>query len=230
MRQYARQALSPLLSPTMFARCTICLDGLGERNPPLSTICGHLYCARCAGRYFVHRAPCATCRRGPFMLNQLVKLFPNYDNASDTASLQSPSCDGAPAATPAQRRNASAGASRRSGVESLALSIVQTIAARAANLLVSPGRHGHQSPSPPSTAIPATPPRRARLRRPRSTSNADTQAIQHVRHDTTTSWVVPRPATPGPIRRRESSVPPEWETNSEESTSVPMRGVVGANR
>ncbi|EPS93920.1 hypothetical protein FOMPIDRAFT_1055528 [Fomitopsis schrenkii] len=67
----------------MFARCTICLDTLGEGNPPLSTACGHLYCTRCAGRYFAFEAPCATCRAGPYKLDQLIKLFPDYENESD---------------------------------------------------------------------------------------------------------------------------------------------------
>ncbi|EPS93921.1 hypothetical protein FOMPIDRAFT_1055529 [Fomitopsis schrenkii] len=71
----------------MFARCTICLERFGELNPPMSTVCGHLYCALCAGRHFVARgALCAACRGGPCKLDQLIKLFPDYENERASTS------------------------------------------------------------------------------------------------------------------------------------------------
>ena len=182
----------------MFARCTICFDGLGERNPPLSTGCGHLYCAHCAGRHFARRALCATCRSGPYNLDQLVKLFPNYDNESDSASLRGR--DSVPAATTSQHQDASAGAS--SQPESPTRGIVQTITARMLDLL-STGRHGSQrGPPPPPPAIPATSPRHGQHHHVRSTSDALTPATR-MRRGTTDSGAMSRHATP--MSRREST-------------------------
>ncbi|KZT64765.1 hypothetical protein DAEQUDRAFT_582026 [Daedalea quercina L-15889] len=64
----------------MPARCSICLDTLGEVSTPMTTPCGHLYCTACATRLFggARGAPCAICRRGPHALGALIRLYPDY--------------------------------------------------------------------------------------------------------------------------------------------------------
>ena len=65
----------------MHARCSICQDALDEANTPMTTLCGHLYCVECATYQFANGGVCAICRTGPYELDALVKLFPDYERA-----------------------------------------------------------------------------------------------------------------------------------------------------
>lgn len=67
----------------MHARCTICQDTLHEANTPMTTLCGHLYCVECATYQFANGGVCAICRTGPYELDALIKLFPDYERASE---------------------------------------------------------------------------------------------------------------------------------------------------
>ncbi|KZT71426.1 hypothetical protein DAEQUDRAFT_724409 [Daedalea quercina L-15889] len=63
----------------MHARCSICQDTLGEANTPMTTLCGHLYCVECATFQFGDQGFCAICREGPYELDALIKLYPDYE-------------------------------------------------------------------------------------------------------------------------------------------------------
>jgi len=63
----------------MLARCSICQDNLDEANTPMTTLCGHLYCAECATYQFANGDVCAICRTGPYELDALIKLYPDYE-------------------------------------------------------------------------------------------------------------------------------------------------------
>ncbi|KAH9832985.1 uncharacterized protein C8Q71DRAFT_775875 [Rhodofomes roseus] len=63
----------------MHARCSICQDTLGDANTPMTTLCGHLYCAECAAYQFANGDVCAICRTGPYELDALIRLFPHYE-------------------------------------------------------------------------------------------------------------------------------------------------------
>lgn len=71
----------------MHARCTICQDTLDEANTPMTTLCGHLYCVECATYQFANGGVCAICRTGPYELDALIKLFPDYEHAPAPAQL-----------------------------------------------------------------------------------------------------------------------------------------------
>lgn len=47
----------------------------------MSTLCGHLYCVECAAYQFANGGVCAICRTGPYELDALIKLFPDYEHA-----------------------------------------------------------------------------------------------------------------------------------------------------
>ncbi|KAF9817852.1 hypothetical protein IEO21_03194 [Rhodonia placenta] len=70
----------------MNSRCSICLETLGEGNSPMTTLCGHLYCVDCATYNFASDdATCAICRR-PHTLDELIKLYPDYERAKEGPS------------------------------------------------------------------------------------------------------------------------------------------------
>ena len=63
----------------MRARCSICQETLDDALAPMTTACGHLYCADCATRHFARGVgPCAICRAGPYDFDDLVRLYPDY--------------------------------------------------------------------------------------------------------------------------------------------------------
>ncbi|EPT04105.1 hypothetical protein FOMPIDRAFT_1058408 [Fomitopsis schrenkii] len=95
----------------MYTKCSICFDALGPASIPVATRCGHLYCLDCATFNFARPdARCAICRT-PHTLKKLVKLYPDYEQASQTPG---PSADPRRAAT-AGRRPANASAPAMQG-------------------------------------------------------------------------------------------------------------------
>ena len=82
----------------MRARCSICQETLDDALAPLTTTCGHLYCAECATRHFAHSVDlCAICRAGPYEFDDLVRLYPDYvrtppPTRTPTPEPSSPSC------------------------------------------------------------------------------------------------------------------------------------------
>ncbi|KZT71428.1 hypothetical protein DAEQUDRAFT_724411 [Daedalea quercina L-15889] len=70
----------------MHARCSICQETLGETCAPMTTSCGHLYCADCATQHFAGIDLCAMCRRGPYEFDDLIKLYPDYEREQQQAS------------------------------------------------------------------------------------------------------------------------------------------------
>ncbi|PIL24456.1 transporter [Ganoderma sinense ZZ0214-1] len=68
--------------PTLI--CRICLDALHEKKM-VSTKCGHIFCAECAGVVFARarvRVPCPVCRK-PNTYSQLIRLFPEWELTDD---------------------------------------------------------------------------------------------------------------------------------------------------
>lgn len=52
----------------------------------MTTLCGHLYCVDCATYNFASDdATCAICRR-PHTLDELIKLYPDYERAKEGPS------------------------------------------------------------------------------------------------------------------------------------------------
>lgn len=71
---------------TMSVRCSICLEDFNDRNTPLATVCGHLYCIDCATYNFANEgSACAVCRR-QHTLDALIRLYPDYDSAGPSRS------------------------------------------------------------------------------------------------------------------------------------------------
>ena len=139
----------------MFARCTICLDSLGRRKPPLSTACGHLYCAHCAERHFINGARCAMCRDGPYRLHQLIRLFPDYETDPGDGASSSSSRGSTSAVTTSRPQDTVSRASSQLGRQSIAQLVTTCIA----DLLLNRRRRGYQIPAPPTTPVSRTPPR-----------------------------------------------------------------------
>jgi len=78
----------------MPARCSICQDTFTDASRAMTTLCGHLYCAECATRQFASRAMCAICRRGPYKLDALIRLYPDYEPDSEPQPSPPPSAQG----------------------------------------------------------------------------------------------------------------------------------------
>ncbi|KAM5538039.1 hypothetical protein V8D89_008236 [Ganoderma adspersum] len=75
--------------PTLI--CRICLDALHEKKM-ISTKCGHIFCAECAGVIFARtrvRVPCPVCRK-PNTHSQLVRLFPEWELTEDAPTPHQP--------------------------------------------------------------------------------------------------------------------------------------------
>ncbi|KAI0636415.1 hypothetical protein C8Q77DRAFT_1167761 [Trametes polyzona] len=63
-------------------RCKICLETMSEKDTPMATQCGHIYCLDCATFHFSAADPfCAVCR-APQSLENLVRLYPDTNEGS----------------------------------------------------------------------------------------------------------------------------------------------------
>lgn len=89
----------------MRARCSICQETLDDALAPLTTACGHLYCADCATRHFARGVdPCAICRAGPYDLDDLVRLYPDYVRTPPRTPPRTPSPQPSPSSSHARAR------------------------------------------------------------------------------------------------------------------------------